>query len=91
MRAIVTHRGPTTGGRGGGGTQREIWLCPDLRPAGGPMTGGGVSKRRTNTRQPDRALKNRTVWPKAGRMAKIRGYSPECPGGLTTSMLTGNS
>ena len=80
VRAIVTHRGPTTGGRG----VRAI--VTHLRPAGGPMTGGGVGQIRV---RPDRALKNLTVWPKAGRMAKIRGYSPECPG-LTTSMLTGN-
>ena len=73
VRAIVTHPGPTTGGRT---YDRRGCLKKEDKYASG--------------RTPDRALKNRTVWPKAGRMAKIRGYSPECPGGLTTSMLTGN-
>ena len=44
VRAIVTQRGPTTGGGGGWGARARAIITHH-----GPMTGGVVSKRRTNT------------------------------------------
>ena len=81
MRAIVTHPGPTADGGGGGG-----WGTCAIVTHHGPMTSGrtydqwgclkkedkyasGLMLRRT----PDRALKNRTVRPKAGQMATLVG------------------
>ena len=72
-RAIVTHLGPTADGGGGAIVTHH-----------GPMTGertydwrSGLKKEDKYTpglmlhRTPDRALKNRTVRPKAGRMATL--------------------
>ena len=63
MRAIVTHSGPTTGGgrRARRTYDRRGCLKKEDKYASGLML----------HRTPDRALKNRTVRPKAGRMATL--------------------
>ena len=73
--AIVTHHGPTTAGG---------WGVRTIVKHRGPMTGGRTCDRRGCLKKedkyasglmlrwtPDRALKNRTVRPEAGRMAAL--------------------
>ena len=73
--AIVTHHGPTTAGG---------WGVRAIVKHRGPMTGGRTCDRRGCLKKedkyasglmlrwtPDRALKNRTVRPEAGRMAAL--------------------